>query len=87
MIGMTYCSFYLSSALWPAVSLPFVYTHSIWGTGILSCGFWYLLLFTTVDVGILLILAIFTRWYKKRRRQDVLPNEHFFAERYYSTIT
>ena len=87
MIGMTYCSFYLSSALWLAVSLPFVYIHTIWGTGTLSCGFWYLLLLTTVDVGIFLILAILTRWYKKRRRQDVLPNEHFFAERYYSTIT
>ena len=66
MIGMTYCFFYLSSALWPAVSLPFVYTHSIWGTGTLSCGFWYLLLLTTVDVGIFLILATLTRWYKKR---------------------
>ena len=40
MIGMTYCSFYLSSTLWLVASLPFVYIHTIWGTGTLSCGFW-----------------------------------------------
>ena len=87
MIGMIYCLFYLSSALWLAVSLPFVQFRSIWGTGTISCGFWYTPLLLTVDVGIFLILALLTRWYKKRRRQDVLPNEHFFAERYYSAIT
>ena len=86
MIGMTYCSFFSYGALWLAVSLPFIYIHSIWGTGTLSCGFWYMLLLTLVDLGIVLILAILFRWYKKRQRQDVLPNEHFFAERYYSTV-
>ena len=84
MIGMTYCSFFLSSVLWLVVSLPFVHIHSIWGTETLSCGFWYILLFTIVDLGIFLILAILSRWYKKRQQQDALPNEHFFAERYYS---
>ena len=86
MIGITFCSFYVSSALWLAISLPFVHIHSIWGTGTLSCGFWYTLLLTIVDLGIFLLLLILTRWYKKRQRQDVLPNEHFFAERYYSTV-
>jgi hypothetical protein len=57
--------------------------HSIWGTGTLS---WYILPLTIVDLGIFLIITILPRWYKKRRRQDVLPNEQFFAERYYSTI-
>jgi hypothetical protein len=64
VIGMTYCSFYVSSVLWLAVSLPFIRIHSIWGRGILSCGFWYILLFTIVDLGIFLILAILSRWYK-----------------------
>ena len=64
MIGMTYCSFYVSSGLWLVVSLPFVHFHSIWGKGTLSCGFWYILLLATVDVGIFLILAILTKWYK-----------------------
>jgi hypothetical protein len=58
MIGMTYCSFFLSGALWLAVSLPFIHIHSIWGTGTLSCGFWYILLFTIVDMGIFLILVL-----------------------------
>ena len=86
MIGMICFSFFLSGTLWLAVSLPFVRVHSIWGTGTLSCGFWYMLLLTIVDLGIFLILATLSRWYKKRQRQDVLPNEHFFAERYYSTV-
>ena len=86
VIGITFCSFYVSSALWLAVSLPFIRIHSIWGTGTLSCGFWYMLLLTIVDLGIAFILATLSRWYKKRQRQDVLPNEHIFAERYYSTV-
>jgi hypothetical protein len=86
MIGMTYCSFCLSGALWLVVSLPFIHIHSIWGTGTLSCGFWYILLLAIVDVGIFLILAILTRRYKKRWQQCVLPNEHIFAERYYLIV-
>ena len=86
IIGMSCFSFFLSGTLWLVVSLPFTYIHSIWGIGTLSCGFWYMLLLTIVDLGIILIIAILSRWYKKRQRQDVLPNEHFFAERYYSTV-
>ena len=86
MIGMTYCSLFLSGALWLVVSLPFIYIHSIWGTGTLSCGFWYMLLLTIVDLGIFLILIILSMWHKKRQRQDMLPNKHFFAERYYSEL-
>ena len=82
MIGITYCSFsYLGLCGW----LHLYHSSVFWGTGTLSCGFWYILLLTIVNLGILfLILVILTRWYKKRQRQDVLPNEHFFAERYYS---
>jgi hypothetical protein len=86
MIGMTFFSFFLSGILWLAVTLPFIHIHSIWGTGNLSCGFWCILLLAIIDLGVFLILATLTRWYKKRRRQDVLPNEHFFAERYYSIV-
>ena len=39
MIGMIYCSFFLSGALGLVISLPFIRIHSIWGTGTLSCGF------------------------------------------------
>ena len=64
--------------------LPFTMTSLEWGTGTLSCGFWYLL---TLLIYLLIMMAasvIVMRWYKKRKREDVLPNEQIFAERYYS---
>ena len=66
---------------------PFFYQPSMWATGINSCEFWHLL-------SVFLILIIFTvllitvgRWYKNRNRENVLPNEHIFAERYYENIS
>ena len=64
--------------------LPFKMTSLEWGTGTLSCGFWYML---TVLIYLLIVMAasvVVMRWYKKRKREDVLPNEQIFAERYYS---
>ena len=64
--------------------LPFKMTSLEWGTGTLSCGFWYLL---TLLIYLLIMMAasvVVMRWYKKRKREDVLPNEQIFAERYYS---
>jgi peptide/histidine transporter 3/4 len=49
-----------------------------------SCGFWYLL---TKIILVLIAAFIFTlsiKFHKKRKREDVLPNEHIFAEQYYS---
>ena len=49
-----------------------------------NCGFWYLLI-KTIPVGIVaLILMLSIKHHKKRKREDVLPNEHIFAEQYYS---
>ena len=45
------------------------------------------MLLVVIQVCIFLIMTIFKMWYKKRTRDDLLPNEHFFAERYYSAIT
>ena len=63
---------------------PFTQQWSLWDKGIISCNFWYLL-------SVLLVLLIFSilfltvgKWYKNRKREDVLPNEHIFAERYYA---
>ena len=64
--------------------LPFKTTSLEWGTGTLSCGFWYVL---TLLIFLLIMMAasvVVMRWYKKRKREDVLPNEQIFAERYYS---
>ena len=55
-----------------------------WGTGIISCGFWYLLMILLLMVMYTAILLILIKHYKKRKREDVLPNEHIFAERYYA---
>ena len=76
-VGVTYSSLYLTGVAWLVLSIPF----SSLGA---SCGVWYGLLLTVVEATICVILTILTRWYKKRRRQDVLPNEHIYAERYYS---
>ena len=87
IMGTGYGMLALSCALGIAVSIPFTERLSIWNTGAVSSGFWYalLLLVMELSVGILLILTI--RWYKKRKREDVLPNEHIFAERYYRRET
>ena len=64
--------------------LPFKMTSLEWGTGTLSCGFWYLL---TLLIYLLIMMAasvVVMRWYKKRKREGVLPNEQIFAECYYS---
>ena len=85
IVGTAYGLLVLSVALWKAISIPFTQKLSIWGTGVIGSGFWYglLLLITEMVVGTMLIAAF--RWYKKRKREDVLPNEHIFAERYYGT--
>ena len=59
---------------------------STWATAIISCEFWYLfslLLGLIVFSGLLLAVG---KWYKNRKREDVLPNEHIFAERYCSRM-
>ena len=32
------------------------------------------------------VLLILIKHYKNRKREDVLPNEHIFAERYYDKV-
>jgi peptide/histidine transporter 3/4 len=67
-----------------ALVLPITMTSLEWGTGTLSCGFWYIL---TILIYLFIVMAasvLVMRWYKKRKREDVLPNEQIFAERYYS---
>ena len=59
---------------------------SNWSTKIISCGFWFELLHIIICslgciAGVLII-----KWYKKRKREDILPNEHYYAERYYSNL-
>ncbi len=54
------------------------------GKGTISCEFWYALLIVAAYLSLFIILAWMEKQYKMRKREDLLPNEHFFAERYYS---
>ena len=57
-----------------------------WNLGLgFSCEFWYLQTKVIFLVIVGLILLILLKYYKKRKREDILPNEHIFAERYFSS--
>ena len=65
---------------------PFQRKPSTWDTKIISCGFWYALMHILLCVTGSIISALVIKWYKRRKREDVLPNEHFYAENYYSKL-
>ena len=69
------------------LSLPFKSQSLAWGTGTLSCGFWYLITRMVCTVVMIIVAALVMRCYKTRKREDLLPNEHIFAEAYYSRDT
>ena len=83
IMGTCYCMIALCAPVVMSISVPFTRDLSIWGDGIFSCGFWYALLLLMIEVLVGIMLIAMRRWYKKRKREDVLPNEHIFAERYY----
>ena len=82
IMGMIYCTLTLFAAIGLGISVLLTQYSSL-VTGIISCGFWYSLLLLVVEVLVSVMLVALQRWYKKRKREDVLPNEHIFAERYY----
>ena len=65
---------------------PFQRKPSTWGTKIISCGFWYAVMHILLCMTGSIIFALVIKWYKRRKREDVLPNEHFYAENYYSKL-
>ena len=83
--GVTYGSVAVFTLIGFGISYPFTMSLSIWNTGLISCGFWYLLLSTLYLIVNCFVLCVFKKLYKNRKREDVLPNEHIFAERYYGT--
>ena len=83
-MGSGYGILSLSVALIVAVSIPFTRRLSVWGTGVVSCGFWFALLLLIIEVVVSIMFVVTVRYYKERRREDVLPNEHIFAEQYYA---
>ena len=78
IIGAGYGSVFVFTLI--GYGLYGLFSQQFWGIGITSCEFWYFL-------SVLLVLIIFSglllavgRWYKNRKREDVLPNEHIFRE-------
>ena len=49
-----------------------------------NCGFWYLLTKIIPVAMAAFTVALTIKYHQKRKREDVLPNEHIFAEQYYS---
>ena len=86
MTGLSYGGVFLFSIVEYGIYWPFTHQSSTWGTGIISCEFWSLLSVLVVLIIVSGILLAVGRWYKNRKRQDVLPNEHIFAERYFSQL-
>ena len=54
------------------------------GTGTIGCEFWYALPIIVAYLSLFILITWMVKRYKMRKREDLLPNEHFFAERYYS---
>ena len=85
LIGLYYCLLVVFFLFGQGTMIIFEATSSSWSDNALfGCEFWYLqtkLILILISGLTLLLLSII---YKKRKREDVLPNEHIFAERYYS---
>jgi peptide/histidine transporter 3/4 len=87
LFGATYCIVMLYCMVGYGVMQPFTKqsTSIAWGTDIISCEFWYLLLILFILILNSVMICILSKWYKNRKREDVLPNEQVFAERYYTS--
>jgi peptide/histidine transporter 3/4 len=81
--GIAYGLLGVFVAITKAVSIPFMVRSVHWGVGTISCEFWYLLM-KALFLMLVTILSLIARRYKLRKREDVLPNEQIFAERFYS---
>ena len=85
IVGLLYTSYVLALVLDKGILRIFKITSPSWNTETLfSCGFWYLQLKAIFMLIIFLSIVLFSIVYKRRKREDVLPNEQIFAERYYS---
>ena len=84
MFGTVYGVMVVFTLIGYGITWPFTSQSLTWGTEIINCGFWYLLLCVVV-LGITgAVLIVLGTAYKQRKREDVLPNEQIYAERYYT---
>ena len=73
---------YIFTIIGYGIYWSFTHLSIKWSSGVISCEFWYLLLALLIS-GLSLVAG---KWYKNRKREDVLPSEHIFAERYYEQL-
>ena len=84
MAGIAYSMIFLYVPVCNAIEKVFEKPTLTWGTGVISCEFWYFMMLLALLTMLLIVSFIALKWYKKQKREDVLPNEQIFAERYYS---
>ena len=85
MVGFTYTFLAFFIPTFDAIQKIFELKQLSWGTGVISCGFWYFITKLSLQlISFIIIFGITFKCYKERKREDVLPNDHIFAERYYS---
>ena len=85
VIGVFYGSMVFFLVLNNGLVQIFISKSYLWKTkSLFSCGFWYLQIKLIVNLIAFFGSFLVALCYKKRKREDVLPNEHIFAERYYS---
>ena len=84
LLGSIYGMAFIFAGLSKLLEIPFTIKNVTWGVGTLSCEFWHQLTLLLLLLTLLTIFVLIAKWYKRRKREDVLPNEHIFAERYYS---
>ena len=84
LLGSVYGMIFVFAGLSELLAILFNINSITWGVGTLSCEFWYQLTLLLLILALLTIFVLTAKWYKRRKREDVLPNEHIFAERYYS---
>ena len=84
LLGSVYGMIFVFVGLSQLLAIPFSIKSITWGVGTLSCEFWFQLTLLLIILALLTIFVLTAKRYKRRKREDVLPNEHIFAERYYS---
>ena len=84
VLGTTYAFLGVFIPSFNALELLYGKRSLNWGSGVISCGFWYFITKISLLIAATIVFFIIMKWYKKRKREDVLPNEQIFAEEYYS---
>ena len=84
ILGLAFCSAVPILGLNVIVIIALQQKLTKWSSGVTSCGFWYALGHFIICIFVSVVSAIVKMKYKRRIREDVLPNEQFHAERYYS---